>query len=55
MENKCVKVLIEEALEEAHIMELAREAYDNDHMLYIAQRLSGAPYSFVEQVYTMRA
>lgn len=54
MENKTVKTLIEEALEEAHILEQARDVYDQDHMLYIAQRLSGAPHSFVEEVYNMK-
>lgn len=48
---KTLQEVIEEALEEAKILECARETYDEDHVLYVAQRLSGAPYSFIEQVY----
>lgn len=46
-----VKDMIVEALREARIMEMARDNPDNDHMLFVAQRLSGAPFSFIEQVY----
>jgi hypothetical protein len=49
--EKTVYELIIEAIEEAKILECAREEYEEDHMLYIAQRLSGAPYSFIEDVY----
>lgn len=55
MENKTLYELIMESLEEAKILECAREEYEEDHMLYIAQRLSGAPFSFVEQVYRTAA
>lgn len=48
---KTLMELIEEALEEAKIMECAMEEYDEDHMLLTAMKLSGAPYSFVEQIY----
>ena len=51
MENKSLGVLIEEALLEAQILEEALDKYDEDHMLYVAQVLSGAPYSFVQKVY----
>lgn len=48
---KTLQELIEEALEEAKILECARDRYDEDHLLYVAQRLSGAPYSFIEKVH----
>ena len=51
MENKTVLELIKEALEEAKILEMGIDAYDEDRMLYLAQRLSGAPYSFVQEVH----
>ena len=53
--EKTLENLIVEALEEARILECAREEYDEDHMKYVAQRLSGAPYSFIESVYETRA
>jgi hypothetical protein len=46
-----VKDMIVEALKEAKIMEMARDTPDDSHMLYVAQRLSGAPFSFIEQVF----
>jgi|TARA_R110000796_G_scaffold106943_5_gene217558 hypothetical protein len=52
VENKSVRELIEEALEEAHILEGAFERFDEDHMLYTTQKLSGAPFSLIETVYT---
>lgn len=51
MENKTVSELIKEALDEAYILESALEEFNEEHMLYTAQKLSGAPASFVEQVY----
>lgn len=42
---------IVEAIEEARILECAMEHYDTGHMLTTAQRLSGAPFSFVEEVF----
>lgn len=51
--EKTVLELIREALDEAKILECARDEYDEDHMLYVAQRLSGAPFSFVEHVANM--
>lgn len=47
---KNLKVVIEEALEEAEILEMGRTNYDPDNMLLTAMRLSGAPYSFIEYV-----
>lgn len=40
-----------EAIEEARILECAMEHYSNEHVVYTAQRLSGAPASFVEDVF----
>ncbi len=40
------------ALEEANILEMGRDTFDENNMLTVAMRLSGAPWSFVEQVYT---
>lgn len=45
-----VRETIKEALEEAVIMECAREEFDRDNMILTAMRLSGAPFSFVEIV-----
>lgn len=42
---------IVEAIEEAKILECARDVYEENHMLFIAQKLSGAPFSFVRQTY----
>lgn len=46
-----VRELIEEAIIEARILESARAIFDVDNLLLTAMRLSGAPFSFVEQVY----
>ena len=54
MENKSVRELIEEALAEAKILESALEEFDEEHMLYTAMKLSGAPYSFVEEIYSKK-
>jgi hypothetical protein len=54
LENKSVYELIVEALEEANILECARDQYESDHMLYVAQRLSGAPFSLVEEIFTRK-
>lgn len=51
MENKSVKELIEEALAEAKILESALEEFDEEHMVYTAMKLSGAPYKLVEDFY----
>lgn len=51
MESQTVEDSILEALREAHVLESARDAYDESHMLFVAQILSGAPYSFVEHVH----
>jgi hypothetical protein len=46
--------LIEEALQEAHIMECARDNYTEDNLLYVAQRLSCAPFFLVKEVYASK-
>lgn len=42
---------IEEAIAEARILECAFETYKEEHVLFVAQKLSGAPFSFVKQVF----
>jgi hypothetical protein len=49
--EKSTREMIEEALAEAHILEGALEEPDEEHMLYTAQKLSGAPYSFIYDIY----
>jgi hypothetical protein len=48
--QKTLEELIVEALEEAKILECARDKYEEDNVMLTAMRLSGAPYSFVEQI-----
>lgn len=45
---------IVEALEEARIMECARDEYDEEHVMCVAQKLSGAPLHFVEEIANQR-
>mgnify|MGYP006932105633 CR=1 FL=1 len=54
MENLSVYELITDALDEANILECARDTYEREHMLYVAQRLSGAPFSFVQEIFFQR-
>ena len=49
--TKCLKDEIIDAIDEARILECAMERFDEDHMLYVAQKLSGAPFSFINEVY----
>lgn len=49
--SKSLKEEIMEALEEARILECAMEVFDKNHMLFVAQKLSGAPFSFIFDVY----
>ena len=46
-----LKELILEAIVEARIMECARDVYDENNLLLTAMRLSGAPYSFVQETF----
>ena len=48
--EKTLEELIVEALEEAKILECARDKYEEDNVMLTAMRLSGAPYSFVKKV-----
>lgn len=47
--------LIREAIEESQMLELGVTEPDEDRMLFNAMRLSGAPYSFVQEVYQQYA
>jgi len=51
MYQRDVYQLIEEALNEAMILESAHDKYDESHMLKTAQRLSGAPFVSVQSVF----
>lgn len=51
MRKLTLKEEIQEAIDEAKILECAREVYDENHMLLVAMRLSGAPFNFIEEVY----
>lgn len=51
MQKQSVEESIYEALEEAAILEGALEEFDEEHMLYTAMKLSGAPYDFIEEIY----
>lgn len=52
--EKTLKEMIDDALNEAKILESGHESFDEERMLLVAMKLSGAPYSFIEQVYKMR-
>ena len=54
MGNKTLQEEIVDAIDEARILECAMEKFDADHMLYVAQKLSGAPFSFIQDVYQKR-
>lgn len=45
-----IKEIIIEALREADIMEQGRSKYDYENVLYVAERLSGVPYSWIKEV-----
>ena len=49
--DKTVQELAIDAIKEAHILEYAREYYDETHMLEIAESLCGVPYFMVKEVY----
>ena len=48
--SQTLKEIILEAVEEARILECARESYDEENMILTAMRLSGAPFSFIKEV-----
>jgi hypothetical protein len=47
--------VIREAIKESQMLELGVTEPDEDRMLFNAMRLSGAPYSFVREVYQQYA
>jgi hypothetical protein len=49
--GKSLQELIVEAIEEARILECARETYDTNNVILTAQRLSGASFSFTNEIY----
>lgn len=51
MKRLTLREEIEDAIEEAKILECARDTYDEDHVIFIAQKLSGAPFSFINEIY----
>ena len=52
--NKTIRELALEAIEEACILEFARDNFDETHMLETAEGLSGVPYFMLKQVYEKR-
>jgi hypothetical protein len=53
--NLTVRELVEDALKEAKILEVGLDNFNQDRMLLNAMRLSGAPYSFVEEIFKKTA
>lgn len=49
--QKSLREEIEEALKEAKMLEQGLTSFDEDHMLYVAQKLCNAPFSFVLTLY----
>lgn len=54
MVEMTLEELIKDSLEEANMLEYGYNRFDEERMLLTAMRLSGAPYSFVLQVYNQR-
>ena len=52
--NKTVQELAIEAIEEACILEFARDKFDETHMLETAEGLSGVPYFMIREIYERR-
>jgi len=51
MKQVTLKESIVEAIEEARILECARDFFEVDNVITTAMRLSGAPYSFTVEIY----
>jgi hypothetical protein len=51
MQKVTLQETIIEAIEEARILECAMDTYSTDRVLFTAQKLSGAPASFVKEVF----
>lgn len=49
--EKSLEELIREAIVEALYLEMGMEKYNETHVLDVAMRLSGAPFSFVKDVF----
>ena len=54
MEKGRLIVLVDEALQEARIMECAHDRYDEENVKKTAVRLSGASLAFVNLIYSQR-
>ena len=52
--HKSVQELALEAIEEACILEFARDNFDETHMLETAEGLSGVPYFMIKEIYERR-
>lgn len=51
MENSRLEELVNEALQEAQILECAYDVYSEENVKKTAVRLSGAPAAFVNMIY----
>lgn len=51
MENTRLEKLVNEALQEARILECAQDVYCEDNVKRTAVRISGAPLTFVDLIY----
>jgi hypothetical protein len=52
MESNRLEKLVNEALQEARILECAHDVYSEDNVKRTAVRLSGAPLPFVNLIYS---
>jgi len=52
--NKTIQELAIEAIEEACILEFARDEFNEMHMLETAEGLSGVPYFMIKEIYERR-
>lgn len=52
MKDLTLEQNIRDAIQEAMILETARDSFDRENVIYTAQRLSGAPYSFVKEIFS---
>jgi hypothetical protein len=49
--SKNLREQILDAIREAQILEMGLDKYSTDHVLFTAQKLSGAPFSFVREIF----
>ena len=52
--EQTVEQMAMDAIREAQIMEYGQSEFSNDHMLHVAEKLSGVPYCWIKEVYTKR-